>query len=450
MPPLTPRQPYPQDHASHIPILVGIGKKFQIRRVLELGSGNYSTNLFLNRNVFPDLVELVSIERDLEWSRRVQDLNDTRVILNPDHLLEPSRFDLIFIDSSHTSHRIAALKEYAAKPDITGLIVIHDSENPYYRNPFSLFPNWFDIDAYEPSTAVLWHNHASPEAIRNTLQEISEIVVKFVSHPPDDVSAWIGYFRNPFPKHLSVTVAMCSYRRHEQLRNTFDTFMQQTRMPEQIIVVEDGYDGGLTETVCREYAGRLPVEWICRRNRPNLSFSNAAIPRNIGIKRSTGDIVVIQNPEVRFTKPTDLANIVGPTEENPMVSTCAPCEALNWDGGFKAWYCNPDIAGNINHFCQAFRRDQLIALGGFDEEFRGYGYEDADFCYRFNRTGVRSIFAKDVIVQHQMHWYPENDPDNMANEKFNIAYGEQVVRDIMSGKRTIEANRGKNWGDINS
>ena len=77
-------------------------------------------------------------------------------------------------------------------------------------------------------------------------------------------------------------------------------------------------------------------------------------------------------------------------------------------------------------------------------------YEDNDFNYRFNRTGVRAIHARDVVVQHQWHYSPPNDPENAANEAFNIEYGAKVVADIMSGKRTIEANVGVPWGDVNS
>jgi len=338
----------------------------------------------------------------------------------------------------------------SAQTDITGLVVIHDSENPTYRAEFDRFPKWFDIDAYEPSTAVLWHEHSNSAAIQAMLRDISQVVSSNMLHSPDDIPAWTARFRNPAPRRLTVSVTMSSYRRHEQLRNTFDTYLWQTRLPDQIVVVEDGYDGGLTERVCADYASRLPVQWVCRRNRPPIAFSNAAIPRNIGLRQCTGDIVVIQNPEVRFTKPTDFANIVEPVEADPMLSCCAPCQALNEDGSHKAWYCDPNIEGNINHFCQAFHRGHLIALGGWTEDFRGYGWEDNSFCYRFNRMGIRAVFAKNVITQHQWHWSPPYSPDNATDDAFNRAIAETEVREIMSGKRTIEANVGKNWGDIDS
>ena len=351
--PDTPRQLYPLDHASHLPVLIGIGMKSRIRRVLEIGSGPYSTPLFLNLEVFPDLTELVSVEPNAEWAQKARSYGrrDSRINLMYDQPVDRSRFDLIFIDGSDVTGRIETLRQLSAQPSFTGLIVIHDSEVPLYSAEFTRFPQLLDIDAYEPSTAILWHGHSSNESIRALLGEIYATVQLHADSPPDDVSAWIGRFRNPAPRRLAVSVAMVAYRRHEQLRNTLDTYLKQTRLPDQIAVVEDGYDGGLTENVCKEFMDRLPVEYVCRRNRPDVSFSNAAIPRNIGLRKATGDILVIQNAEVRFTKPTDFANIVAPTEEDPMVSTCAPCESLNEDGTHRMWYCDPDFA-NFNHFCQ--------------------------------------------------------------------------------------------------
>lgn len=76
-------------------------------------------------------------------------------------------------------------------------------------------------------------------------------------------------------------------------------------------------------------------------------------------------------------------------------------------------------------------------------------YEDNDFNFRVERSGVRCVWANDVVVEHQWHdGWP--DPNGIEHEKFNISYGSQQVHDIVSGKRTLESNIGKNWGDENS
>ena len=94
------RQPEPLDHATLIAPLVGLGLNFKIRRVLELGAGYNSTPLFLNRDAFREVIELVSLEDDPEWLQRVKERigDDPRVAFVdsiPDNL---DRFDLILID----------------------------------------------------------------------------------------------------------------------------------------------------------------------------------------------------------------------------------------------------------------------------------------------------------------------------------------------------------------
>ncbi len=164
---------------------------------------------------------------------------------------------------------------------------------------------------------------------------------------------------------------------------------------------------------------------------------------------ATGDIVILQNAEVRFTKPTDFANIVAPTEADPTISCCAPCLSLQEDGSPGIWYADPNL-WNYNHFCQAYRRDRIIAIGGFDENFRGYGYEDNDFNWRMEVSGVVYQWAKDVVTEHQ--WHPGHpDPKDPENEKFNIDYGSKQVYGYHQNKtRGLESNVGKAWGDPSS
>jgi hypothetical protein len=449
------RQSYPLDHGSHVPILVGIGKSFTIRRILEIGAGGYSTPLFLNRNVFPSVEELVSVERDLEWMKKMSDeLRDSRILLmDQEPGTELERFDMIFVDNAYSLYRANEIKNFSERPSLRAIVVVHDSENSMYKTEIEKFNFFYDFGAYDPDTSAMWNGKLAPweqmlpvfESIGATIREHSDV-------RPDDVPTWLEIFTEKKTKEVpkrSFSIAMAAYDPAPLLRNTLETIKMQTRKPDQIIVVEDGFDGGKTEAVCEEARSYgLPIEYICRRNRPNVGFSNPSVVRNIGIRQARGDIVIIQNPEVRFTKPTDLENILAPTEENPLVSCSAPCESLNEDGRHNIWYADPNLM-NYNHFCEAYRRDCLIAIGGFDEGFRGYGYEDNDFNWRLGATGVTCQWAKNVVTQHQ--WHPGHPNSNdRENEEFNQAYGTKAIEDYRAGLRTLEANVGKHWGDLNS
>lgn len=132
--------------------------------ILELGCGKYSTPLFLNRSLFPQMKRLVSVENDQEWADRIaSDHVDPRfnLIVNPTpvadflSLLNLTDYDLIFVDNASMKERISAI-EYLARNIFTSRVVIHDFEIQEYRDaakPFThMLVDWFRT----PSTGMVW------------------------------------------------------------------------------------------------------------------------------------------------------------------------------------------------------------------------------------------------------------------------------------------------------
>lgn len=246
----------------------------------------------------------------------------------------------------------------------------------------------------------------------------------------------------------TISIVMTSFKRAHLLKNTLDSIATQTRKPNQIVVVEDGHDQA-TEDVCAQaYQAGLPVEFYERRNRPNLGYSNPAIPKNIGIKKSKGDILIIQCAEVMYTNPKDVENLVKPVEESRGVSTFATVSARDDQGGFQEWYAGPGRAEKwFLDFCQAARREAVIAIGGFDEEYKGYGFDDDCFALRMQTSGVQYRWALDVECYHQ--WHNISQKDVALSEKGRAKY-DRLLIDIQAGKRTPVVNVGNDWGNISS
>jgi GT2 family glycosyltransferase len=247
----------------------------------------------------------------------------------------------------------------------------------------------------------------------------------------------------------SISVVMTAYKRPALLKNTLASIASQTRRPNQVVVVEDGFDGGETLDVCALAKSQgLPVEYHCRRKRPNLGYSNPAIPKNIGIKRATGDILIIQCAEVMYTAPNDIENLVRPIEENSHVSTFATVSARNLQGEFQEWYAGPNRAPKwFLDFCQAARRESVMAIGGFDEEYLGYGFDDDCFALRMQTSGVQYQWALDVECYHQ--WHHISEKDVVLSEKGRAKY-DRLLLDIQAGKRSPVVNIGNDWGNIST
>jgi predicted O-methyltransferase YrrM len=156
-------------YATHTPILMGIGRSQKIRKVLELGSGPYSTAIFLDREVFPDLESLVSYEDDPEWLPVVQAAvgDDPRLDLRmvnavresvPDDI---SDFDLIFIDDSRSpaerSQTIASVREKHPR----AIVAIHDYEQRPYRAAARGFDQRHVVGTFTPQVGVCYNNSAN-------------------------------------------------------------------------------------------------------------------------------------------------------------------------------------------------------------------------------------------------------------------------------------------------
>jgi cellulose synthase/poly-beta-1,6-N-acetylglucosamine synthase-like glycosyltransferase len=72
----------------------------------------------------------------------------------------------------------------------------------------------------------------------------------------------------------------------------------------------------------------------------------------------------------------------------------------------------------------AFRREPLLEVGGFDPNFPGGGWEDADLCWRFTRqTGMELRYAPGAVVFHRYR----STPAAFLRQHYRYGYGLGLV-----------------------
>jgi hypothetical protein len=184
---------------THLPVLYGIARLFEIRTVLELGAGEHSTLTFLNRRVFRAVEEVRSLETDPDWMNRVVALStgDPRLNLSLTETtiseavasIDISGYDLIFVDDSlESTARAATIQKIAAGCSRSALVVIHDFEVPVYRSAARAFSNRYTFTALNPCTGVASHQ-ASVQAYR--LKKLNEVIRRHAeSIEPSDQDGW--------------------------------------------------------------------------------------------------------------------------------------------------------------------------------------------------------------------------------------------------------------------
>lgn len=194
---LPPRAPEP--YSTHVPILIGLSRQVTIRRVLELGSGRYSTLTFLDRDAFPDVVRVDSLETDRLWLSELRELTsaDSRVRM---HLVERpmasavarielNEYDLIFVDDSTDElSRATTIANVAARAGRCAIVVIHDYEIGSYRRAARGLPHHYAFTALNPNTGVCW---SDARLSRSGLRALNRLVKRHVERlAPHDRKTW--------------------------------------------------------------------------------------------------------------------------------------------------------------------------------------------------------------------------------------------------------------------
>lgn len=181
----------------------------------------------------------------------------------------------------------------------------------------------------------------------------------------------------------------------------------------EIIVVDDGSQDKTSEFLEK----RFPKVKVLK-NKTNLGFASAA---NKGIVTAKSSLVLLLNndccPQKNFTSiilpyfkdPKTFA--VGCLEKktSQKVAIATKCEARGRGiGGFKKGllFHQPGKLNKNNTLwvfgaSSIYKKSIFKKLGGFDESFNPFYWEDFDLSYRALKSGYKIYFEKKAVVYHQ-------------------------------------------------
>lgn len=153
-------------YASHLPLLSELGcVGHGISTILELGPGLHSTPLFLNKEFYPHVTRLVSVEHNPDWAQIVIDKcpdDRLKMVITTEPIeayletLDLGIFDLIFVDNSDTCVNRVATIEYLGERVTSSLVVIHDFQAEFYQDAAHNFPHRIVDTRHGPHTGLVW------------------------------------------------------------------------------------------------------------------------------------------------------------------------------------------------------------------------------------------------------------------------------------------------------
>ena len=196
-----------------------------------------------------------------------------------------------------------------------------------------------------------------------------------------------------------VSVVVCAYNAADTLDDNLASLERLTYPDFEIILVNDG-----SKDRTGEIARRYPRVRVI--DTPNQGLGAA---RNVGLAEATGEIVAYTDADTRvdldwltfLVQPflqSDVVGSGGPNVVPPDDPAVAQCIARA-PGGPTHVLLDDRIAEHVPGCNMAFRRDALLAIGGFNPMYLRAG-DDVDVCWRLQARGWRIGFASSALVWH--------------------------------------------------
>lgn len=185
-----------------------------------------------------------------------------------------------------------------------------------------------------------------------------------------------------------------------------DFYKKKSNDTYEIIVVDDGSKDSSVEFLKKE-AVKLII------NRRNLGFSSTV---NLGVKEAQGEIVVLLNTDVRpnleFLIPlieslnSQMVGAVGCMDKSiENGKTVLRGRGVGkWDRGFL-YHRRGEVDSSktlwVSGGSSAFNKKIWDKVGGLNEVYNPFYWEDIDLSYRIQKSGYKVLFNNESIVVHE-------------------------------------------------
>lgn len=233
----------------------------------------------------------------------------------------------------------------------------------------------------------------------------------------------------------SISLIITTYNRPDALKAVLESVLQQTRLPEEVIIADDG-SGAETFALIAEYQPRLNLIHAWQEDK---GF-RAARSRNNAIIRASSDYLIAIDGDC-VLHPHFIADHIQLSEAN--VFTVGSRLLLNEAQTQTALVQNP-FSADFYHQCvrqqfkshhlpflsnilfkkknkpieklifkirscnMAFWRADAEAVNGFNQDFEGWGREDSEFALRLFKKGLSLKHLKFAAIQYHLYHHEQD------------------------------------------
>lgn len=235
---------------------------------------------------------------------------------------------------------------------------------------------------------------------------------------------------------MQISIIITTYNSPEYLRRVLEGYADQTVLPLEIIVADDGSTED-TAVVVRSVAAKLPIP-VKHVWHEDAGFRAAKI-RNEAVKAAEGEYIVFTDgdciPSRYFV--ADHGYHARPSHfiqgKRMLVGEQLSQHYMRGSFWNDLRYCTQGLLSGCHHLLRfrdvtfvkqglrgirscnmgVYKKD-ILTINGFNESFIGWGREDSDFAFRLMQAGViRRDPVFSAIVYHL--WHQENSRDALQS-----------------------------------
>jgi glycosyltransferase involved in cell wall biosynthesis len=196
-----------------------------------------------------------------------------------------------------------------------------------------------------------------------------------------------------------VSVVVCAYNAERTIDQCLASLAVLNYPDYEVIVVNDG-SRDRTREIAKSYD-------YCRIiDQPNKGLS---VARNVGAEAAMGEVIAYTDSDcvadadwlTYLVAKMEASNLVACGGPNfpPPEDSLVPAAVAVAPGGPTHVLLSDETAEHIAGCNMAFRRKELLQLGGFDPVYRAAG-DDVDICWRFQDAGYTIGFSPAAVVWH--------------------------------------------------
>jgi glycosyltransferase involved in cell wall biosynthesis len=207
-----------------------------------------------------------------------------------------------------------------------------------------------------------------------------------------------------------ITIQLCTYNRAALLERVLDACFEQTvpASEYEVVLVNDGSSDATPEVIERA-AARATCTFVVI-NQQNAGLAKG---RNAGIARASGERIIFIDDDV-LPLPNFVTEHLRSHEAHPAaIVRGGAINVESFDDLPPAVWRIKDYSANFFWTTNvSVPLATIRGIGGFNESFSEYGWEDIDVGLRLRFAGVKAVFNKGALVYH---WKPR--PRSLNVEK---------------------------------